>query len=197
MWTVRSERQFEALTEIRHTKSERVVAIVGGALVDDSLLITLTGRLRNDQKAIAEYFDPEKPAGSFNARNRLAYLLGVYHTEVYQAVSGIATVRNHFAHKLDASFVDPGKDISKAWGRLSLHVGMQFYPSTPAVKKQEKIGKLASKRDIYLAHVRIIIGLLMQDAYEHFTYSNAPLPKTLRGKSPRILRPPSQDPTTT
>ena len=66
-----------ALGEVVKSKSDRVVAVAGGAIVDEMLYRALVYRLHPDKGIIANYFAPDRPLGAFGNRITLAYLLGM------------------------------------------------------------------------------------------------------------------------
>lgn len=94
---------WEVMKEIMEG-SDRVVAIVGGALVEEVLARLLREFLRQDEKVLDQAFGFSKPIGTFSAKVDLGYLLGVYGKEVHQDLHCLRRIRNEFAHKLNTTF---------------------------------------------------------------------------------------------
>jgi hypothetical protein len=103
VWAIFTEPQFKAIEEVRSFQSERVLAIIGGTLLDEALRRTLEERLR-ESGVRASLFRIEGPLGNVGPKIDLAYLLYAIEKETREAAHGIAGVRNFFAHNLGASF---------------------------------------------------------------------------------------------
>jgi mannitol operon repressor len=93
-------------------ESDRATAVLGAALLDEKLLQLLTAFLIDDTKQIALLLDTEQPLGSFGARIRVAYCLGLITKPLFELLTVVKGIRNAFAHQLHGlSFGSP--DISK------------------------------------------------------------------------------------
>lgn len=88
-------------------ESDRTVAIVGGAYLDElltSLLLSVFIREQDAADLLGEY----GPLGSNGSRCRLAYCLGLIRKHQRDDLACIAKIRNHFAHiHTSLSFDDP------------------------------------------------------------------------------------------
>lgn len=88
--------------------SERAMAIVLSAIVENHLTALLRLLMRR-QKALAdELFNPNGPLGPFGTKIRLAYMLRIVDEPTYKDLIIINRIRNRFAHDLSVkSFEDP------------------------------------------------------------------------------------------
>lgn len=90
-------------------EGDRAAAILAAALLDERLRQLLTAYLIDDSKEVAILLDQEQPLGSFGARMRAAYCLGLLDKDLYGLLSNIKKVRNAFAHQLHGlTFESPG-----------------------------------------------------------------------------------------
>jgi DNA-binding MltR family transcriptional regulator len=89
-------------------ESDRAAVVLGGAFLDAQLERTLRAFIVDDSKAADAAFDPFGGfAGSFGARIRMAYLLGLLAPTEYDDLCTIQKLRNDFAHRLQGiSFSD-------------------------------------------------------------------------------------------
>jgi len=72
--------------------------MMAAAWLDDSLEFYLRRVLSRDQKVADQLFGFDRPLGSFGARIKLAYLLGMISDEVRRDLDTIRTIRNDLAH---------------------------------------------------------------------------------------------------
>lgn len=93
----------DIITEI-NSGSDRVAAVVGGALIDEILRRTLRNSLRQDSKALDEAAQANGPLATFSACINMGYLLGLYGKEVKRDLHILRKIRNEFAHQLNATF---------------------------------------------------------------------------------------------
>ena len=81
-------------------EGDRAAAILAAALLDEWLLRLLTAYLIDDRKQVDLLLGQEQPLGSFGARIRVAYCLGLLDNELFGALTTIKRIRNAFAHQL-------------------------------------------------------------------------------------------------
>src|SRR6266404_4919302 len=87
--------------------SDRAAAIVAAAFVEDYLTTALQQKLVHDQAALAEMFG-SGPLGTFSAKFKLAYLIGLCSKESANCLNTIRKIRNTFAHNISiSSFEEP------------------------------------------------------------------------------------------
>ncbi len=109
----------------------RELVIVAAALIDAALAELIAKRLR-DFEAESESFlgvngDGRAPAASLGARIQLALLLGIITIEDARILRALKNLRNTFAHRVKASFVEePALGQSRAllssWRSLALRL---------------------------------------------------------------------------
>lgn len=80
---------------------DRVTAIVGCAVIDNSLKDAIQRRLTDNERALKKFFDDkEGPGHDTSAKIQLAHLLGVFSDETRTNLEAITSIRNKFAHRL-------------------------------------------------------------------------------------------------
>jgi DNA-binding MltR family transcriptional regulator len=128
-WAVSGEEHPLAIEEIKSSNSERVVTIVGGALLDSTVHRTLKERLRGDDKdTVTQLLKPTGPIGNAQPKIQMLYLLGAFDASTRDAMIGLTEVRNFFAHNLSASLDSKDERLAGAFRKLTLHVGRTYYP---------------------------------------------------------------------
>lgn len=172
VWSVQSQQEREAINEILSSKSDRVLAVLGGAIVDDRLRTAIIYRLRDDSTRIDRLFDPSGPLGAFANKIDLAYLLHIYDKRTRDALSSIAKIRNYFAHSLTASFNDPNDKLKVHMGRLTLHAGEENFPVVFDIEKPNKFTKPATARDTFIINIQFALVILLRDTFAHEPHSN-------------------------
>lgn len=187
VWSVLTPDIEPAIAEILKTKSDRVLAVVGGAMIEETLLRALDYRMRPPPKAgkpsfaMEKLFDTSRPLSGFGPKADLGYALQLYDLDVWATLDAFRIIRNVFAHDLPVtSFATSNKKLRKAFPKLTLHTKHKHYPSPfwdgPS---QYRIPKPKTNRAIFLANMKIVLALLMRDLRTHLAYSNqwTPLPK--------------------
>jgi hypothetical protein len=165
-----------AVIELVTAGSERVAAIVGGALLEKALDQTLRERLLNLPELVDSLLRFDRPLGNMGPKIDLLRLLGAFDARTHKAMKGIARVRNFFAHRLDASFSSQDKDFTKAMGQLSLHQNRTHYPHHLFGSDSEiAIELISSERERFVVNLKLSLIALMRDRIGHVPYSNQPL----------------------
>jgi mannitol operon repressor len=108
---------FQGFLEEFQNESDRSAAIIGAAFLDEHLKQLLTNFFVDDPKEVAHLLSSESPLGSFGARIRAAYCLGLVSREYFQSLKLIKDVRNAFAHQLHGLTFDD-KEIAAACRKL-------------------------------------------------------------------------------
>lgn len=114
-------REFSAL--FQEEGNERAAAIVGGAFLDTLLEHILRYFLVDDEKEVERLLEPEQPLGTYGARIRVLYCLGLIGKIVRDDLRLVGKIRNRFAHHVNVSFED---EPIRSWCRsLKWHeIGM-------------------------------------------------------------------------
>jgi hypothetical protein len=85
--------------EVMHG-SDRSAAIVAGALVEDHLTDAIKRTVASDTSLFNELFSPERGMlGSFGAKIRIGFLIGLYDRSLRLELDTISRIRNRFAHR--------------------------------------------------------------------------------------------------
>jgi mannitol operon repressor len=85
------------------SESDRGCAIIGGAMIDQSLSKLIAKYLIDDQPAVDELLEPHGRPSSVYTRVSLAYCLGLVMKNQVKDIIVISRIRNYFAHNLDAA----------------------------------------------------------------------------------------------
>jgi hypothetical protein len=163
----------QAVIELVTAGSERVTAVVGGALLEQAVDRTLRERLLNVPELVNALLLVDRPLGNMGPKIDLLRLLGAFDERTRKAMKGIARVRNFFAHHLDASFRSQNKEFTKAVRLLTLHENRTHYPhhlfGTDSDIPIEPIG---SEREQFVVNLKLSLIALMRDRIGHVPYSN-------------------------
>jgi DNA-binding MltR family transcriptional regulator len=89
-----------ALTQEMEGQTDRGVAIVGAAWVEEAMSAALESFLHTDPKAWQRLFKGNSPLGTFSAKIDLVRLLGLVTEVVYSDLHRIREIRNEFAHQI-------------------------------------------------------------------------------------------------
>jgi DNA-binding MltR family transcriptional regulator len=176
-WAIFPEDRYaRAVIELVSTGSERVVAIVGGALLEEAVDRTLRERLLNMPGLVDSLLTVDRPLGNMGPKIDLLRLLGAFDEETRIAIKAVARVRNFFAHHLDASFDSPDTEFVKHVKRLTLHEDRTHYPHHLfGPNSAVAIEPINSKRDQFVVNLKLALITLMRDRISHEPYTNRPL----------------------
>jgi hypothetical protein len=113
--------------------------------------------------------------GPFGTRINVAYLLYAIDKPTRDAMSGLAKVRNAFAHNLDINFRSSHAELKKGMARLRLHEIHERYPHPLWEGTDKPINKPTTPRAVFITNMRIMMALLMRDLNAHEPYSTVPV----------------------
>jgi len=176
-WAVFHDDHMKAIGEIIGHGNERVTAIVGGTLLESTTRRTLSERFRQDAGEITLSEMLLKPGGTLgdvSAQINILFLLRAFDDKAREAMRGLASIRNAFAHHLTQSFSDGGKEFKKAVSRLKLHEGLTHYPHHlfPDGPAGAQIEPIQNNRDTFIVNLKLALLLLMQDRVSHEAWTN-------------------------
>jgi hypothetical protein len=182
VWAVGNSAQNVALKELIESQaSDRVVAIVGAAILEDSLLTVLVSRLRPSEPGHLDVneklFKMNGPLGSLVPKIDIAYQLYAFDKSYRNAMYGIAEIRNLFAHRLDVTFAADDPTMKKAADKLALHEGRTYYPDPFTEKESNEfpiVEPTDTTRDKFFVNLKLCLLWLMGDRHRHIPWSNAP-----------------------
>ena len=174
-WAIFDDEHVRAIGEMLTSSNQRVIAVVGGALLDEHLRRTLAERLRDDSTVRKRLMDMNRPIGNAAVRNDLLYMLHAYDRNMWKANDGIISVRNFFAHNLAASFDSTEEKFATAMNKLLLHEQRKFYPKHKDWSDTtKKIEPVKNNRTKLLVNLKISLLALMHDRVSHEMHSNQP-----------------------
>jgi mannitol operon repressor len=107
--TARKRQDLQGSLDEFNTESDSATAILGAALLDESLSQLLAAFFVDDKKEVAALLELDQPLGSLGARIRASYCLGLVGRDLLAILKLVSGIRNAFAHQLHGlSFTDPG-----------------------------------------------------------------------------------------
>lgn len=113
--------EFHAALAAMDNESDRGVAIMGAALIEEGLLEGLQAMLVNKDDMNALFYDQGAPFGTLRAKTVAAYALGLCSKPIADQIDVIRSIRNQFSHSLRA--IDfQHEEIKAACRKLSLWI---------------------------------------------------------------------------
>ena len=85
-------------TQALHTESDRAVVLITAAYLDDALAGLIRSALIDEPALVDELLGVDRPLGTFSARIKLAYCLGLISRATLRDLELIRRIRNDFAH---------------------------------------------------------------------------------------------------
>lgn len=172
VWAVLNEKQNRALRELIDGQiSDRIVGIVGGAMLDDALRTILEMRLR--ETTDESLFRVNGALGSTAPKIELAYRLYVFDKPMRQTMHGIVEIRNQMAHLLETSFNSEDNGLTAAFGKLRAHEGLTHFP-LPGDPHTFRLDPHDTRRDLFFLSLKLALFALMSDTPKHLPNSNIP-----------------------
>jgi len=95
-----AQRRMLALIEEMEGQSDRGVAIVGAAWVEEAMSVAIESFLHSDSKAWQRLFGANGPMSTLSAKIDLAGLLGIISEVIRSDLHIIRDIRNEFAHQI-------------------------------------------------------------------------------------------------
>jgi DNA-binding MltR family transcriptional regulator len=92
--------RMQALTEELNEQSDRGLAIVGAAWVEEAITGTLESLLHTDTKGWERLFEGNGPMSSFAAKIDILYALGLTSEAIQSDMHRLRAIRNMFAHQI-------------------------------------------------------------------------------------------------
>lgn len=178
-WLALGPQHGKAIEELVHSDSQRIVAVVGGALLDNNLRAAIESRMRPDKDRRRRLFGPNGPMGTQN-KATLAYLLGMYDENCLKAIEAIYDIRNLFAHNLEMTFNFIGDTrMSDAFSKLTLHQMFTHYPHPfirAAGATSEQLEEITDLKTQFIVNLKLVLVILFKDKERHLEGSNLPTP---------------------
>jgi DNA-binding MltR family transcriptional regulator len=94
------DHELPAMQDLKKA-SDRAVAIIAGSLVEARVRTALEETFHRNASIENEMFRSSGPLGSFSAKIKLAFLVGIISKEAYKELETLKDIRNRFAHYLD------------------------------------------------------------------------------------------------
>lgn len=93
-----ADKRMKALIDELHGQTDRGVAIVGAAWVEEGLAVALESALHHEKKAWGRLFGGNGPLNTFASKIDLAHILGMLSDAIYSDLHMMRLLRNEFAH---------------------------------------------------------------------------------------------------
>jgi hypothetical protein len=174
VWPILDDAQSTALKEIVKTQSDRVAAIVGGAMLDDSLQLSIKARLRESDLA-NRLFDIRGALRNLGPKIDLAYLLRIIEEDDLQAMSDLVEIRNLFTHILSASFSASSNRLDEAFSKLALHQGKTHYPSSNEGDPTWPFEDVSTRHGVWIVNLKLCLSKLRRDSEKQYTWEKNPV----------------------
>lgn len=111
--------ELNSLLESLHEHDDRSLVLTLGAFAEDSLERLLLVYLREPKQAKELVNGFNAPLGTFSARIKAAFVLGLIRNDVYRTLELLRKIRNEFAHNWSGVSLDR-EDISRLINQLPL-----------------------------------------------------------------------------
>jgi hypothetical protein len=190
-WAVFRKEHNAAILTLVQSGVPHATAILGGALLEETLTRTLSERLRNDPDSLDKLTKPGGPMGFAVPKIDMLYMLGAFDRATRNGMHGLAEVRNFFAHHIDATFDSSCKKMADAMSKLKMHEGRTHFPHHLYKNRNGlKIESARNNRGKFILNLKIALLLLMRDRVSHAAWSSAPLSeKKLRKQMKAEVKP--------
>jgi hypothetical protein len=121
--------RFNAFMAEFQDETDRGAALVGAALIDQMLKETLEAFLVDGNASAELLEDGNGPLGTFSARTKAAFCLGLIASDEYHECNLIRKIRNKFAHALHGTSFHTGRIVE-----LCLNLKLVF----PVAERREQ-----------------------------------------------------------
>ncbi len=174
VWAILNPEQNAALTEIVETQSDRVAAILGGAMLDDSLRRALEHRLRDHPDINDKLFRVTGALGNTAPKIDIAFLLYMFEKPFRNTMYGISEIRNCFAHNMSLKLDDDYKRLSDAFSKMTVHLNQKYYTlPNGIIDTTLPVEQITSRRVHYIVSLKMCLIALMADFNRHQPHSCA------------------------
>ena len=173
-WPIFGDHQLKlaSIRRIMASRDDIVVAIVGGALLEEAVERTLKERMRRSTAVQKRLFDIAKPLASTTAQIDALYMLWGIEGDVRKTMLSVYRIRNFFAHNLGASFDSQDSKLTKEFPKLDLHEELNNYPDPRSgIPTSRPIENIETNRDRFITNLKLCLNYLMQDRCRHVAHS--------------------------
>jgi DNA-binding MltR family transcriptional regulator len=153
--TFRDPKEWSHFYDELKTESDRGCAVIGGAMIDQSLSQLIASFLVDDPPAVNYLLDPSGPLVSQPTRARLAYCLGILSTKQRDDIIAIGKIRNKFAHNLNGATFEQD-EIKNECNKLRSYYDT-YIPALPSDNSQ------ATPRKFFQVAIAVLVqGLVVE-----------------------------------
>jgi len=111
-------KDFSHFLKVFQNETDRGAVLVAGTLLEEKLRVIIESFLINTKESSDILSGFNAPLGTFSARLKMAYSLGLITNDEYFDCNLIRKIRNEFAHRFDLQFSFNDKKVIKLCGQL-------------------------------------------------------------------------------
>lgn len=146
--------ELNSMLESLHEHDDRSMVLTMAAFAEDTLELLLLAYLREARQAKDLVNGFNAPLGTFSARIKAAFVLGLIHKDGYQTLEILRKIRNEFAHNWAGVSLDR-EDINSLVAQLSRS------RIENVVINQSEAGRSSGRERLFLKISNILIDIRM------------------------------------
>jgi DNA-binding MltR family transcriptional regulator len=144
-----------SMLELLHEHDDRSMILSMAAFAEDTLELLLLAYLREPKQAKELVNGFNAPLGTFSARIKAAFVLGLVRKDGYDTLETLRKIRNHFAHNWEGVSIDRD-DIKSLIAQLSRSRREEIGPSESDEHKLSDRQRLNCKVSDVLIDIRML-----------------------------------------
>lgn len=154
--------ELNSLLESLHEHDDRSLVLTMAAFTEDTLELLLLNYLREPKQAKELVNGFNAPLGTFSARIKAAYVLGLIHRDGFKTIEILRKIRNKFAHNWDGVSLDR-EDIVSLINQLTISHREEFGLVGPGDREKNDRERLIEKIADILIGLRMLAKQLNKD----------------------------------
>jgi len=178
-WSVKSNAEADAIRRLS-SGDDHTAAIIAATIVEARLEDALKTKFQRDAAIEKEMFRTSGPLGSFSAKIKLAFLIGLISKEAYNDLDIFKDIRNRFAHWVDVESFK-SSNIKSLTDRLRLiekHFEETKEPTFKNVHKVDLIFNMPNLAETLLdPRWRYLMTAMLFGTAFMFPHGDKPLPR--------------------
>lgn len=151
--------ELNSLLESLHEHDDRSLVLTLAAFAEDTLEALLLGYLREPKQAKELVNGFNAPLGTFSARTKAAFVLGLIRKDSYQTLETVRKIRNKFAHNWSGVSLDR-EDVVVLIKQISLPRGEECGFAEPEARNASERKRLTEKVADVLIELRMLAKVL-------------------------------------
>lgn len=151
--------ELNSLLESLHEHDDRSLILTMAAFAEDTLELLLINYLREPKQARELVNGFNAPLGTFSARIKAAFVLGLMRKDHYQTLELFRKIRNRFAHNWDGVSLDR-QDIKDLVNQLSLTKRQKYLDDVGDTCELSARARVSEKISDVLIDLRMLAKML-------------------------------------